>query len=107
MPFGAIGSLAATNSRRNPRRTAATAFALTLGVALVTAIGMLGATMKSSVADTVEQNITSDYLLSGPSSGEFPTPKDTGKRAAEAEGVDKVITCLLYTSDAADDAPRV
>lgn len=91
-PFGAIGSLAATNSRRNPRRTAATAFALTLGVALVTAIGMLGATMKSSVADTVEQNITSDYLLSGPSSGEFPTPKDTGKRAAEAEGVDEVIT---------------
>ena len=34
-PFGAVGKLAATNSARNPRRTAATAFALMLGVASV------------------------------------------------------------------------
>ncbi|MDK8473323.1 ABC transporter permease [Corynebacterium sp. MSK078] len=91
-PFGSIGKLAATNSRRNPRRTAATAFALTLGVALVTSIGMLGQTMKASISDTVDQTITSDYILSGPSSGNFPTPKETGERAAEADGVDKVIT---------------
>ncbi|ERS59600.1 hypothetical protein HMPREF1261_01200 [Corynebacterium sp. KPL1818] len=91
-PFGSIGKLAATNSRRNPRRTAATAFALTLGVALVTSIGMLGQTMKASISDTVDQTITSDYILSGPSSGSFPTPKETGERAAEADGVDKVIT---------------
>ena len=41
-PFGSVGSLAATNSKRNPRRASATAFALMLGIALVTAIGMLG-----------------------------------------------------------------
>lgn len=91
-PFGSIGKLAATNSRRNPRRTAATAFALTLGVALVTSIGMLGQTMKASISDTVDQTITSDYILSGPSSGNFPAPKETGARAAEADGVEKVVT---------------
>ncbi|QRJ59683.1 ABC transporter permease [Corynebacterium macginleyi] len=91
-PFGSIGKLAATNSRRNPRRTAATVFALTLGVALVTSIGMLGQTMKASISDTVDQTITSDYILSGPSSGNFPAPKETGARAAEADGVEKIIT---------------
>lgn len=91
-PFGAIGKLASTNSKRNPRRTAATAFALTLGVALVTAIGMLGATMKSSVAETMEKDISADYLLSGPSQGSFPTPVETGERAAKAEGAGEVIT---------------
>lgn len=91
-PFGAIGKLASTNSKRNPRRTAATAFALTLGVVLVTAIGMLGATMKSSVAETMEKDISADYLLSGPSQGSFPTPVETGERAAKAEGAGEVIT---------------
>ena len=76
-PFGAVGKLASTNSARNPRRTAATAFALMLGVALVTSIGMLGATMKASVADTVEQDARADFLLSGPTSGSFPTPNET------------------------------
>ncbi len=35
-PFGMVGRLARTNAVRNPRRTAATAFALTLGLVLVT-----------------------------------------------------------------------
>lgn len=91
-PFGAIGSLAATNSQRNPRRTAATAFALTLGVALVTAIGMFGATMKGAVADSLTENVSADYILSGPTTGEFPTPRETPQLAREADGVDQVIS---------------
>ena len=90
-PFGAVGKLAATNSARNPRRTAATAFALMLGVALVTAIGMLGATMKASVSDAVDENIRADYLLSGPSSGSFPTPNETAQRARDTEGAGQVV----------------
>lgn len=90
-PFGAVGRLAATNSRRNPRRTAATAFALTLGIALVTSIGMLGATMKSSVQDTMDRNVAADFILTGPRSSNFPTPAETADKAREAEGVDKVL----------------
>ncbi|MFH0412279.1 ABC transporter permease [Corynebacterium sp. L4756] len=86
-PFGAVGSLAATNSKRNPRRTSATAFALTLGLALVTAIGMLGATMNNSIEDLMEDNVSADYILSGPTDGSFPTPGNTAEVAQEAEGV--------------------
>src|SRR5699024_11131641 len=40
--FGATGRLAVTNATRNPRRTAATGFALTLGLMLVTMIAVFG-----------------------------------------------------------------
>ncbi|MCQ9676883.1 ABC transporter permease [Corynebacterium sp. BF-R-2] len=90
-PFGAVGKLAATNSARNPRRTAATAFALMLGVALVTAIGMLGATMKASVSDAIDEDIRADYLLAGPTTGNFPTPNETAQRARDTEGAGQVV----------------
>lgn len=91
-PFGAIGKLASTNSRRNPRRTATTAFALALGIALVTVIGMLGQTMKNSISDMMESNVSADYILSGPTDGSFPTPREVPQRAEEAEGVGEVIS---------------
>ncbi|MGV0353021.1 ABC transporter permease [Corynebacterium confusum] len=94
-PFGAIGRLAATNSRRNPRRTAATAFALTLGIALVTAIGMLGATMKTSISNVLDDKISADYILAGPQSGSFPTPNDTADKAREADGVGEVLSLSM------------
>lgn len=91
LPFGAMGRLASTNTRRNPRRTAATAFALMLGIALVTVIGMLGASMKQSVADVTENEITADYVLTGPDSGGFPVPADLPQRVADVDGVGDVV----------------
>lgn len=92
IPFGAVGKLAATNSRRNPRRTSATAFALTLGIALVTAIGMLGESMKASISDVFENNVSADYILSGPTTGNFPTPAETPQLARDTAGVGEVLT---------------
>ncbi|QIS05860.1 FtsX-like permease family protein [Nocardia brasiliensis] len=63
-PFGPIGRMARNNAARNPRRTAATAFALTLGLMLVTAIGMLGASAKASVGVLVDKGVKSEYVLS-------------------------------------------
>lgn len=91
-PFGAVGKLAATNSKRNPRRTATTAFALTLGVALVSVIGMLSSTMSSSIEDLVATEVKSDYVLSGPQNGSFPIPAEVPEKVAETEGVDNVTT---------------
>ncbi|PXX68939.1 putative ABC transport system permease protein [Nocardia tenerifensis] len=62
-PFGPIGRMARNNAARNPRRTAATAFALTLGLMLVTAIGMLGASAKASVGVLVDKGVKSEYVL--------------------------------------------
>lgn len=65
-PFGTVGRMARNNAVRNPRRTAATAFALTLGLMLVSAIGMLGASAKASVGVLVDKGVVSDYVLAGP-----------------------------------------
>ncbi|WP_067865468.1 ABC transporter permease [Nocardia shimofusensis] len=65
-PFGPVGRMARNNAVRNPRRTAATAFALTLGLMLVTAIGMLGASAKESIGVLVDKGVQSDFVLTGP-----------------------------------------
>ena len=62
-PFGPVGRLARTNAVRNPRRTAATAFALTLGLVLVTGIAVIGASMKASIDKLFENNVRADYIL--------------------------------------------
>lgn len=86
VPFGAVGKLASTNTRRNPRRTATTAFALMLGIALVTVIGMLGASMKRSVDDVATSEVSADFVLSGPQNGVFPLPEDLPERLQSVEG---------------------
>lgn len=94
-PFGAVGKLARTNSKRNPRRTATTAFALTLGVALVAAIGMFGATMKNSVTELTNSSIDAEFIVAGPSGagpGQFPVPKDAAKKIRELDSVQDAAT---------------
>lgn len=65
-PFGSIGQMARNNAVRNPRRTAATAFALTLGLMLVSAIGILGASAKTSVGVLIDKGVKAEYVLAGP-----------------------------------------
>ncbi|WP_380285666.1 ABC transporter permease [Kitasatospora purpeofusca] len=61
--FGMPGKLARQNAVRNPRRTAATAAALTIGLTLVSGLTVIGA----SVADTIDRAVTSsmkaDFLV--------------------------------------------
>ncbi|MFJ6622555.1 ABC transporter permease [Kitasatospora sp. NPDC091335] len=52
---GMPGKLAQQNAVRNPRRTAATAAALTIGLTLVTGLTVIGA----SVSDTIDRAVTS------------------------------------------------
>ncbi|GAB3947029.1 ABC transporter permease [Corynebacterium tapiri] len=95
LPFGAVGRLASTNTRRNPRRTATTSFALALGVALVTVIGMLGATMKQSVADQMESNLEADFALTAPAAGGFPVPAEVPDAVRGVEGVERATTHMV------------
>ncbi|MFD4367821.1 ABC transporter permease [Rhodococcus sp. NPDC058521] len=76
-PFGPIGRLARTNAVRNPRRTAATAFALTLGLMLVSVIGVFGSSAKASVNELVDVGVTADYILSGPDMSGVPSGAGT------------------------------
>ena len=62
--FGQVGSLAGQNALRNPRRTAATASALMIGLALVTTMAIVGASPKASVDKTIADNFQGDLFVS-------------------------------------------
>lgn len=61
--FGVTGVLARGNATRNPRRTAATASALVIGLALVGLVSIFGASAKSSVKAAVDRGIRADVVL--------------------------------------------
>jgi putative ABC transport system permease protein len=60
---GAAGALARDNARRNPARTASTAAALMIGLALVTAVGVLASGLKSTFETSVDKQFNADYAL--------------------------------------------
>jgi putative ABC transport system permease protein len=62
--FGTVGQLATQNSIRNPRRTAATASALMIGLALVATMSIIGSTAKASTSKAVDQTLTADFVIS-------------------------------------------
>jgi putative ABC transport system permease protein len=59
----ATDRLAGENTRRNPGRTAATAAALMIGLALVTFIAVLANGMKQSNRRAIERQVKSTYML--------------------------------------------
>ncbi len=63
--LGSPGRLGRANAMRDPRRTAQTAAALMIGLALVSAIAVLGASLSSSARHSVDAAIDADYIISG------------------------------------------
>ncbi|GAB2659877.1 FtsX-like permease family protein [Prescottella soli] len=89
-PFGPVGRLARTNAVRNPKRTAATAFALTLGLMLVSVIGVFGASAKSSVNALVDKGVEADFVLTGPQG--IGVPAGAAAAAAKVTGVEEAVS---------------
>jgi putative ABC transport system permease protein len=61
--FGVAGTLARGNSSRNPRRTAATASALVIGLALVGLFAILADSVKASWSSAVDRGVRADFVL--------------------------------------------
>ena len=61
---GVTGELARENAMRNPRRTAATASALMIGVGLVGFISIFISSSKASQAETIDKSFTGDIVVS-------------------------------------------
>jgi putative ABC transport system permease protein len=57
------GKLGRENSMRNPRRTAQTASALMVGMALVSVVAVFGASLSRSTTSSVDNAISADLLL--------------------------------------------
>ncbi|MBZ5738653.1 ABC transporter permease [Nocardioides mangrovi] len=87
--FGAVGNLAGQNALRNPRRTAATASALMIGLALACTMAIVGDSAKASVDRSIEENFVGDYVVSNVIGQGF-SPK-IGDAMAKVDGVEHVV----------------
>jgi putative ABC transport system permease protein len=67
---GPVGHLARENARRNPKRTAATAAALMVGVALVGFITILASSSTAAVGEQVDRSFRADFVVD---SGQWAT----------------------------------
>ncbi len=83
---GASGALARENAIRNPARTASTAAALMIGLALVTFVAALGAGLLDSSARPPRHQVSADYVVTS-KNGWDPLSRAAGDAAAAAPGV--------------------
>lgn len=61
--FGIGWSMARQNAARSPRRTASTASALMIGLALVSMVTVLAQSFKQTLADVLDESVNSDWLI--------------------------------------------
>jgi putative ABC transport system permease protein len=94
---GMAGELARENSIRNPARTASTAAALMIGLALVTVVAVLGAALRDSTQNGVRDQVAADYVVTS-QNGYDPFPAAAGDAVA---GVPAVALASSVRSDQA------
>jgi putative ABC transport system permease protein len=86
---GVAGRLARENSVRNPDRTASTAAALMIGLALVTVVASLGAGLRQADKDALNRQVRSDYVVTS-KNGFDPFPVAASQALATVKGLDVV-----------------
>ncbi|MFI1702305.1 ABC transporter permease [Streptomyces bobili] len=107
---GVTGALARRNALRSPKRTAATASALMIGVAVVALFTVFGASLKATMDQTVSRSFAGDVAVSTPSFGaggsglsprlapavaalpEVDTAVGLGRGVAEVDGRGRALT---------------
>jgi ABC-type antimicrobial peptide transport system permease subunit len=84
---GTAGRLARRNAVRNPARTASTAAAVMIGLALITFVAMIGQSFRSSFTSSVDELFVADYSLTA---GDNPLTNKAAQAAAHAPRVEVV-----------------
>ena len=67
--FTTSGKLGRLNSARNPRRTAITAAALMIGIALVTGVSVLASSLTKSIEQAVRTDLNAELMIGSPTGG--------------------------------------
>jgi putative ABC transport system permease protein len=88
------GRLGRENSMRSPRRTAQTASALMVGLALVAAMSVFGASVSRSATSSVDQAISADLIVSA--SGSAQVSNSLPAKISAVPGV--TVTTVVYRS---------
>ena len=87
--FKTPGVLARENAGRAPRRTSATAAALMIGVALVSASSVFASSLRTTFGKVLERSVTADYIITDESfQGLPPTVAETLAQVPELSGRD-------------------
>ncbi|WP_020137865.1 ABC transporter permease [Streptomyces sp. 351MFTsu5.1] len=86
--FGISGKLARQNSVRNPRRTAATASALMIGLTLITGMTVMAGSLQKSIDKMATAAVKADYVVSMANGNELSP--DVEKKLAKVDGVTEV-----------------
>lgn len=91
---GITGTLARQNAMRSPRRTASTASALIIGVALVSFITVFASSAQKSVSSSIGNGFKGDYIILPVNQFSFAgASPELGPQLAEIDGV-KTVTAL-------------
>src|SRR3954468_21323727 len=88
---GLTGRLARENSQRNPSRTAATAAALMIGLALVSFVTVFAAGLKASIADAIDKSFQGELEIQN-TNGFDPIPTAVAAGVRRVPGVRTVST---------------
>ncbi|MEM8926228.1 MAG: ABC transporter permease [Actinomycetota bacterium] len=99
--FGVAGRLAHQNAGRNPQRTATTAAALMIGLALVSMVLTVGESAKAQLRATLESSVDADYIVDAPIAGTLPPALVT--TVADGDIVDSVATFSYDAVEIDDD----
>jgi putative ABC transport system permease protein len=95
------GELARQNAMRNPRRTAATALALTVGVGLLSLLTILAASTKAAAVAEFDRSGSPEYELRVGEAGPTTPPMSPAVAASlQAQPELAAVAAVQYTSDA-------
>src|SRR3954451_21291014 len=86
--YGTTGRLARENALRNPRRTAATASALMLGIALTTTMSVLAASITTSANAQIDNSVGADFIITAKNFS--PVSDSVAKAVAAVPGASAV-----------------
>ena len=93
--FTISGKLGRENSMRSPRRTAQTASALMVGLALVSTITVFGASLSKSATSSVDNAVSAEYIVTATGHGRGGFSNSVATAAARVPGV--ATTSTVYS----------
>ena len=108
--FGVPGRLGRDNASRNPRRTASTAGALLIGLALMGLAAVVGESMKKTFVNILDNAVEADYFIQSSSTGFGPPPGFPARVADEVESLPEVESVMriqwAFSGLSVDGEPR-
>jgi putative ABC transport system permease protein len=100
------GKLARQNSRRNPKRTASTAAALMIGLALVSMVSIFAASIKATSSKILDENLKADFIITSSAGGGFGGFSPEIAAGAAAQDEIGAVASLRYGEFRLDGASR-